>query len=88
LVDDNSEENNNLDEEENEDEYNMDQEKDFFATPDIDSDELFVIKDLNDSIKSEIIIWLFKFQQKFKIPDTALEPLIKFLRTILVRLNK
>jgi hypothetical protein len=78
----------NFEEDDEEDEYNMDQEEDFFATPEIDSDELFVMEDLNDSIESEIIIWLFKFQQRFKIPDTALESLIKFLRTILVRFNK
>ena len=58
------------------------------ATSEIDSDELFVMEDLNDSIESEIIIWLFKFQQRFKIPDIALKPLIKFLQNILVRLNK
>ncbi|MDW0247891.1 MAG: hypothetical protein QOB17_10765, partial [Nitrososphaeraceae archaeon] len=37
---------------------------------------------------SEIIIWVFKYQQRFKLSDMALEALIKFLRTILIRSNK
>ena len=85
---DNFEDDNSLDEEENEDRDNIDQEEDFFATPKIDDELLFETKSLNDSIDSEIVIWVFKFQQIFKIPDKALEALIKFLYTILVRLNK
>src|SRR6266480_591621 len=46
------------------------------------------MESLNDSIDSEIIIWVFKFQQRFKIPDTALEAIIKFLRVILLRFDK
>ena len=84
------EEDDNFDEEdENEDDINWEKE-DFFATPEIDgdNDEVFVMESLNDAIDSEIIIWVFKFQQKFKISDTALEALIKFLRIILTRFNK
>ena len=33
-------------------------------------------------------MWVFKFQQRFKFSDTALEVLIKFLRIILTRFNK
>jgi hypothetical protein len=43
---------------------------------------------LKDSIDSEIIIWVFKYQQRFKLSDMALEALIKFLRTILICSNK
>src|SRR3954454_16403047 len=83
---DNFDDDNSLEEEEG---GNIDQEEGFFATPKIDNDELlFEMKSLNDSIDSEIVIWVFKFQQIFKIPDKALEALIKFLYTILVRLNK
>ena len=63
-------------------------EEDFFASPEIDSDEIFVTESLKDSIDSEIIIWVFKYQQRFKLSDMALEALIKFLRTILIRSNK
>jgi len=68
-----------------EDECNIDQ---IFATPKIDDDELFEMESLNDSIDSEIIIWVFKFQQRFKIPDKALEALIKFFRIVLVHFNE
>ena len=46
------------------------------------------MKSLNDSIETEIIIWIFKFQQRFQLPDMALEALIKFLHIIITRLSK
>jgi hypothetical protein len=75
-------------EDEDEDEDNINREEGIFAPPEVDSDEIPVMESLNDSIDSEIIIWVFKFQQRFKIPDTALEAIIKFLRAILTRLDK
>ncbi|CAB5370156.1 unnamed protein product [Rhizophagus irregularis] len=71
---------------------NNEEEKDdieeFFASPEFDNDEVFVMESLSDSINTEIIIWLFKFQQRFRLPDVALEALIKFLHIVLTRLNK
>ena len=84
VEDDNS--NDEVDDEE--EECNTDQEEGIFATPKIDDDELFEIESLNDSIDSEILIWVFKFQQIFKIPDKALEALIKFFRSVLVHCNE
>src|SRR5205814_295357 len=52
------------------------------------NDEVFEMESLDDVIDSEIIVWVFKFQQRFKLSDTALEVLIKFLRIILTRFNK
>jgi hypothetical protein len=82
---------NNIDEEENDDvdegEENDDIE-DFFASPEIDNEGVLVVESLSDSINTEIIIWLFKFQQRFRLPDMALESLIKFFRIILMRLDK
>ncbi|GBC16225.2 hypothetical protein GLOIN_2v1848891 [Rhizophagus irregularis DAOM 181602=DAOM 197198] len=83
----------NMDEEENDDvdegEENDDVE-DFFASPKIDNDneEAFIVESLSDSINTEIIIWLFKFQQRFRLPDIALESLIKFFHIILMRFDK
>jgi hypothetical protein len=62
--------------------------EEFFASPEIDNDEVFVMESLNDSIETEIILWVFKFQQRFRLPDIALEVLIKFLHIVLTRLNK
>jgi hypothetical protein len=88
--DNNFDKDDNFDEEdENKDDTNH--EEDFFASPEIldgDSDEVFVTESLNDSIDSEIIIWVFKYQQRFKLSDIALEALIKFLHIILIRSNK
>jgi len=70
-----------------EDEDNINHEG-FFASPEMNSDEIPAMESLNDSIDSEIITWVFKFQQRFKIPDTALEAIIKFLRAILMHLDK
>ena len=78
----------NFEEDDEEDEDNINQEEGFFAPPEMDSDEIPVMESLNDSIDSEIIIWVFKFQQRFKIPDTALEAIIKFLHAILMHLDK
>ena len=80
-------------EEEDDDDDNMDQEEEdegenIFASPKFDSDEVFVMESLNDSLETEIILWLFKFQQRFRLTDMALEALIKFLHIILTRLNK
>ena len=71
-----------------EDECNIDQQEEIFATPKIDDDELFKMESLNDFIDSEILIWVFKFQQIFKIPDKALEALIKFFHAVLVHFNE
>ena len=79
------EEDDNFDEEdENEDDTNWEKEN-FFVSPEIDgdNDEVFEMESLDDVIDSEIIVWVFKFQQRFKLSDTALEVLIKFLRIIL-----
>lgn len=62
--------------------------EDLFASPEVDSDEIFVMESLNDSMVTEIILWAFKFQQRFRLSDTALEALIKFLHVILTCLNK
>src|SRR5688572_9754898 len=62
--------------------------EDLFASPEVDSDEIFVIKSLNDSMVTEIILWAFKFQQRFRLSDTALEALIKFLHVVHTRLDK
>ncbi|CAB4491857.1 unnamed protein product [Rhizophagus irregularis] len=63
--------------------------EEFFSSPEIGSnDEVFVMESLNDSIETEIILWVFKFQQRFRLPDIALEVLIKFLHIVLTRLDK
>jgi hypothetical protein len=59
-----------------------------FASPEVDSDEIFVMESLNDSMVTEIILWAFKFQQRFRLSDTALEALIKFLHVVHTRLDK
>jgi hypothetical protein len=70
--------------------YNIDQEGEgLFASPIIDSDEeVFELGNLDDSINTEIILWAFKFQQRYRLPDIALEALIKFLHILLIRINK
>src|SRR6266498_1049469 len=85
-------------EEENDDDDDIEQEKsdddddddikNFFTSPEIDSNEVFVMESLNDSIETEIILWAFKFQQRFRLSDIALEALIKFLHIVLTRLNR
>ncbi|GET67299.1 uncharacterized protein LOC107327733 [Rhizophagus irregularis DAOM 181602=DAOM 197198] len=70
------------------DEEEKDDIEEFFASPEFDNNEVFVMESLSDSINTEIIIWLFKFQQRFRLPDVALEALIKFLHIVLTRLNK
>src|SRR6266542_2813247 len=83
--------------EENDDDDNIEQEKsndddddikNFFTSPEIDSNEVFVMESLNDSMETEIILWAFKFQQRFRLSDIALEALIKFLHIVLTRLNR
>jgi hypothetical protein len=86
---DEDDENDDDDDYDDDDDDNEDNDIDFFASPEIDSsDEVFVMESLNDSVETEIILWVFKFQQRFRLSDTALEALIKFLHTLLTRLNK
>ncbi|PKK65109.1 hypothetical protein RhiirC2_715792 [Rhizophagus irregularis] len=70
--------------------YDIDQEGEgLFASPKIDSDEeVFELGNLDDSINTEIILWVFKFQQRYRLSDIALEALIKFLHILLIRINK
>ncbi|GBC14972.2 hypothetical protein GLOIN_2v1474510 [Rhizophagus irregularis DAOM 181602=DAOM 197198] len=70
--------------------YNIDQEGEgLFASPIIDSDKkVFELGNLDDSINTEIILWAFKFQQRYRLSDIALEALIKFLHILLIRINK
>ena len=58
---------NYFDEENDSYDDNVDQEndedniEDFFASPEFNDEEIFGMESLNDSIDTEIIIWLFKF---------------------------
>ncbi|CAB5392785.1 unnamed protein product [Rhizophagus irregularis] len=60
--------------------------EEFFSSPEIGNDEVFVMESLNDSIETKIILLVFKFQQRFRLSDIALEVLIKFLHIVLTRL--
>ena len=71
--------------------YNIDQEEEYlFTSPKIDNDEeeVFELGNLDDSINTEIILWAFKFQQRYRLSDVAHEALIKFLHILLIRINK
>ncbi|CAB4487065.1 unnamed protein product [Rhizophagus irregularis] len=81
----NKEEDNDDDGDDEEEEEDIDE---FFSSPEIGNNEVFVMESLNDSIETEIILWVFKFQQRFRLPDIALEVLIKFLHIVLTRLDK
>ena len=79
------------DDEDEDDEDEDDEDEDdenLFTSPEIDSDEIFVMESLNDSMETEIILWAFKFQQRFRLPDLALEALIKFLHIVLTHLDR
>ncbi|CAG8799419.1 27456_t:CDS:1, partial [Dentiscutata erythropus] len=43
--------------------------------------------ELKDKLDVEILLWLFKFQQRYQIPDIALEALIKFLNNMLMMID-
>ncbi|GET62780.1 hypothetical protein GLOIN_2v1763250 [Rhizophagus irregularis DAOM 181602=DAOM 197198] len=76
------------DDDDGDDEEEEEDIEEFFSSPEIGNDEVFVMESLNDSIETEIILWVFKFQQRFRLSDIALEVLIKFLHIILTRLDK
>jgi len=64
---------------ESEDEY-LEDDDNLFAAPELEEeDESYEGVELEDKLDVEILLWLFKFQQSYRIPDTALEALIKFL---------
>jgi len=86
--DEDNEDDEDEDDEDDEDDDEADGIENLFASPEIDNDEIFIMKNLNDSMETEIILWAFKFQQRFRLPDIALEALIKFLHTLLTHLSK
>ena len=54
-----------------------------FTAPNFDDDNNYESIELDDSLDTEIILWLFKFQQRYRVSDMALEALIKFLSNTL-----
>ncbi|GBC48363.2 hypothetical protein GLOIN_2v1625072 [Rhizophagus irregularis DAOM 181602=DAOM 197198] len=76
------------DDDDGDDEEEEEDIEEFFSSPEIGNDEVFVMESLNDSIETKIILWVFKFQQRFRLSDLALEVLIKFLHIVPTRLNK
>jgi hypothetical protein len=59
-----------------------------FIAPELKSEkEDYKGVELEDKIDVEILLWLFKFQQRYRIPDTALEALIKFLNHTLMMID-
>jgi hypothetical protein len=55
-----------------------------FATPDFDYDSEFVYPDTNiNYADSWILIWIFKFQTRFRLSDVAIDSLIKFFQQVL-----
>ena len=54
-----------------------------FTAPNFDDNNNYKSIELDDSLDTEIILWLFKFQQRYRVSDMALEALIKFLSNTL-----
>ncbi|CAB4461217.1 unnamed protein product [Rhizophagus irregularis] len=50
------------DDDDGDDEEEEEDIEEFFSSPEIGNDEVFVMESLNDSIETEIILWVFKFQ--------------------------
>src|SRR5215204_1647840 len=60
------------------------EENNLFITPELEEEnENYEGVKLEDKIDIEILIWLFKFQQRYRLSDNALEALIKFLNVML-----
>ena len=60
------------------------EENNLFITPELEEEnENYEGIELEDKIDIEILIWLFKFQQRYRLSDNALEALIKFLNVML-----
>ena len=57
-----------------------------FTAPEIE-DEKYKYIEIEDKLEMEVLLWLFKFQQKYRVPDVALEALIKFLNSTFKLIN-
>ncbi|PKK42761.1 hypothetical protein RhiirC2_804422, partial [Rhizophagus irregularis] len=72
----------------NEDEVLIEQ----FTTPDFDDyDYESDLRNLNTNIDfndSWILLWIFKYQAKFRLPDVAIDKLIKFFKIVLSNADK
>ena len=72
-----------------EDEEDDDTPVEQFTAPDFeDSDELhheYPDANVNDSW---ILLWIFKFQARFRLPDVAVDSLIKFFKMVLSDADK
>jgi hypothetical protein len=91
LIDDQEEEEDDDDDVEYMDADNEAPEDDdnLFAAPELEgeNEDYDYGTELEDKLDVEILLWLFKFQQRYRIPDTALEALIKFLNYTLMMID-
>ena len=60
--------------------------EDLFTAPEIEDEEYRYIE-VENNLETEILLWLFKFQQKYRVSDVALEALIKFLNSTFILMN-
>ena len=91
--DDDSSENNDdsEDDDDSEDSDNSednDEEEINFASPDFDDGEPILPPNLNNGTYTWIILWILRYQQRFKLSNVAIDSLFKFLRFFLLTIDE
>ena len=61
-----------------------------YSTPDIESSEEEIFENIgnHDERFSWILIWILKYQQRYRLPDTATDSLLKFIHYLLTYLDQ
>ncbi|CAG8775656.1 8215_t:CDS:1, partial [Cetraspora pellucida] len=61
-----------------------------YSSPDIESSKEEIFKNIGnyDERFSWILIWILKYQQRYQLPDTATDSLLKFIYYLLTYLNQ
>ncbi|CAG8768385.1 14712_t:CDS:1, partial [Cetraspora pellucida] len=61
-----------------------------YSAPDIESSEEEIFEDIGNYNKrfNWILIWILKYKQRYQLPDTATDTLLKFIHYLLTYLNQ
>ena len=78
----------NIDLDDSDEEEDDDYEEINFTSPEFDNDETKLPPNLNDDVCTWVMLWILQYQQRYKLPNVAINSLFKFLNLLLSALDK
>ncbi|PKK58948.1 hypothetical protein RhiirC2_795535, partial [Rhizophagus irregularis] len=78
----------NIDFDDSDEEEDDDYEEINFTSPEFDNDKTKLLPNLNDDVCTWVMLWILQYQQRYKLPNVAINSLFKFLNLLLSVLDK